>query len=79
MLDVVCRVEALVGTGAINVRECLELQPDSLIRLVQAAGADLRVLVQGVPVAVGEIVVDDETTSVRITAILPPPGAEAQS
>jgi flagellar motor switch/type III secretory pathway protein FliN len=37
------------------------------------------VLVQGVPVAVGEIVVDDETTSVRITAILPPPGAEAQS
>lgn len=79
MLDLRCRVEAIVGTGTISVRDCLELQPDSVIRLVQAVGSDLRVLVQGVPAAVGEIVIDEDATSIRITSVLPPPGAEAQS
>jgi flagellar motor switch protein FliN/FliY len=79
MLDVPCRVEVIVGTGSITVRECLQLQRDSVIRLEQAAGADLALLVEGVPAAAGEIVVDDDTTSVRISAILPTPSAEARA
>ena len=78
MLDVRCLVEVLVGTGSITVRDCLLLQRDSLIRLAQSAGSDLQLNVQGVPMARGEIVVDDETTTVRITEVLPPPHAEAQ-
>ena len=78
MLDVTCRVEVIVGTGSITVRDCLKLQRDSIVRLTQAAGSDLQVTVQGVPTATGEIVVDDDTTSVRISNVLPPPGAEAQ-
>ena len=78
MLDVTCRVEVLVGTGSITVRDCLKLQRDSIVRLTQAAGSDLQVTVQGVPTATGEIVIDDDTTSVRISNVLPPPGAEAQ-
>jgi flagellar motor switch protein FliN/FliY len=78
MLDVACRVEVIVGTGSITVRDCLKLERDSIIRLEQAAGSDLRVSVQDVPVATGEIVIDDDTTSVRIADVLPPPGAEAQ-
>jgi flagellar motor switch/type III secretory pathway protein FliN len=78
MLDVTCRVEVIVGTGSITVRDCLKLQRDSIVRLTQAAGSDLQVTVQGVPTATGEIVVDDDTTSVRISSVLPPPGAEAQ-
>lgn len=78
MLDVLCLVEVLVGTGSITVRDCLQLQRDSLIRLSQGAGADLQINVQGVPTARGEIVVDDETTTVRVTEVLPPPHAEAQ-
>jgi flagellar motor switch/type III secretory pathway protein FliN len=78
MLDVTCRVEVIVGTGSITVRDCLKLQRDSIVRLAQPAGSDLQVTVQGVPTATGEIVIDDDTTSVRISAVLPPPGAEAQ-
>ena len=74
MLDVPCQVDVIVGRGTITVRDCLKLQRDSIIRLDETAGADLRVEVQGVPTATGEIVVDDETTSVRITEILPPQG-----
>jgi flagellar motor switch/type III secretory pathway protein FliN len=78
MLDVTCRVEVIVGTGSITVRDCLKLQCDSVVRLAQPAGSDLQVTVQGVPTATGEIVIDDDTTSVRISSVLPPPGAEAQ-
>jgi flagellar motor switch/type III secretory pathway protein FliN len=76
MLDVPCQVDVIVGHGSITVRECLKLRRDSIIRLNQPAGADLQVRVHGIPAATGEIVVDDETTSVRISEILPPPGIE---
>jgi flagellar motor switch/type III secretory pathway protein FliN len=78
LLDVTCRVEVIVGTGSITVRDCLKLQRDSIIRLAQTAGSDLQVTVQGVPAATGEIVIDDDTTSVRIADVLPPPSAEVQ-
>ena len=79
MLDVPCSIEVIVGTGSITVRECLHLQRDSVIRLEQPAGADLVLLVEGVAAAAGEVVVDDDTTSVRISAILPTPSAEARA
>lgn len=76
MLDVRCQIEVVVGHGSITVRDCLKLQRDSVIRLREVAGADLMVHVQGLAAATGEIVVDDETTSVKITGILPPAGPE---
>jgi flagellar motor switch/type III secretory pathway protein FliN len=79
MLDVPCEVDVIVGHGSISVRDCLKLQRDSVIRLSKPAGSDLLVHIQGVAAATGEIVVDDETTSVRIAEILPPPGTEVQS
>ena len=77
LLDVPCQIDVIVGRGSITVRECLKLQRDSVIRLNEQAGEDLRVEVQGVAAATGEIVVDDETTTVRITEILPPKGDES--
>ena len=79
MLDVRCHVDVIVGHGSITVRDCLKLQRDSIIRLAKNAGADLLVQIQGVPAATGEIVIDDDTTSVRISEILPPPGTEVAS
>lgn len=78
MLDVRCQVEVIVGGGTITVRDCLKLQRDSIIRLRQNAGDDLCVQIQGIAAASGEIVVDDDTTSVKITEILSPPSLEAQ-
>jgi len=75
MLDVVCLVEVFLGTGSITVRDCLKLQRLSVIRLDQIAGADLDVRVHGVAVALGEAVIVDESTAVRITAVAPPVGS----
>jgi len=79
MLDVLCGLEVVVGTGTISVRECLKLQRHSVIRLAQQAGSDLLLQVRGIATAKGEVVVDDDSTSIRISEVLPPPGVEAQS
>ena len=71
--DVVCRVEVILGTGTISVRHCLSLKDGSIIPLEQIAGSDLQVTVNGVPVALGEVVIVDDSTAIRLTEILPPP------
>jgi|SRR5579885_3259343 flagellar motor switch protein FliN/FliY len=77
MHDVMCRVEVVLGTGSMTVRECLHLQPQSVIALRQSAGADLLVRVHGVTLAAGEVVIVDDSTAIRITEICPPPGSGA--
>jgi flagellar motor switch/type III secretory pathway protein FliN len=79
MLDVRCEVEIVVGTASITVLECLKLERNSVLRLAQAAGSDLQIRIQGILVATGEITVDDDTTSVKVSEVLPPPSAEARS
>lgn len=76
MFDVTCAVDVVVGTASISVRDCLKLRRNSVIRLRRQAGADLTVISQGVPIAVGEVIVDDERTAVRISVITAPPGSE---
>jgi flagellar motor switch protein FliN len=76
MLDVVCAVDVVLGTGTISVRDCLKLQPRSVIRLVQPSGADVDIRVHDVSVARGEIVIMDDSTAVRINEIVPSPSGE---
>jgi flagellar motor switch protein FliN/FliY len=75
VMDVACRVDVVLGTGSITVRDCLKLQRLSVIRLDQSAGSDLDVCVHGVPIVTGEVVIVDESTAIRVTAVTPPPGA----
>ena len=79
MLDVLCTVDVIVGTGSITVRDCLKLQRNSVIRLVQTAGSDLQLTVNGVAAASGEVVVYDDSTSLRITEVMTTPDAEARA
>jgi flagellar motor switch/type III secretory pathway protein FliN len=79
MLDVPCVVDVLLGTGRITVRDCLRLQRLSVIRLHQVAGSDLDVRVQDVSIAFGEAVIVDESTAVRISTIVAPPGVEGRA
>ena len=74
--DVVCDVHVVLGTGTLSVRECLELRRHSVMRLVQNAGADLQVVINGVLVAHGEVVIVDDSTAIRITEIAAPPSSE---
>ena len=75
--DVACRVDVVLGTASMSVRDCLRLQRDAVIRLTQSAGADLQVVVNGVAVALGEVVIIDNSTAVRVTDILSPPSNES--
>ena len=77
--DVVCNVDIVLGTGSITVRDCLHLRKHTVIRLAQAAGSDLQVLVNGIPVAQGELVIVDDSTAIRITDIVQPMDVEAHS
>ena len=65
--DVRLRVEVILGRGSMTLRTCLGLQRGSVVRLTQSAGQDLFVLVNDVPVARGEVVIIDDSVSLRLT------------
>jgi flagellar motor switch protein FliN len=75
--DVICRVEVMLGTAAISVRDCLSLRADTVVPLDKAAGLDMEVKVNGVLVAYGEVVILDESTAIRVTELAAPPSSEA--
>jgi len=75
-MDVPCRVEVMLGSARVKVRDCLQLGPDSIVPLDQAAGADLELRVSGMPVATAEVVVIDDRTGLRVSRILPPASSE---
>ncbi len=79
LYDVICQVDVVLGTSPISVRACLRLRKQSIVRLIQSAGADMQVKVNGVPLANGEVVIVDDSTAVRITDILAPPSSEGAS
>lgn len=75
--DVVCRVDVMLGAAAMSVRDCIALRRDSIVRLTKSAGGDMEVLVNGIPVAHGEVVIMDESTAIRVTELVAPPSSEA--
>jgi flagellar motor switch protein FliN/FliY len=76
--DLACPVTVQLGTGTVTVRRLLTLERNSVLRLSQAAGDELQVLVNGVLLAKAEVVIIEDATSVRITEILPSPESPAE-
>jgi flagellar motor switch protein FliN len=76
LLDVVCGLTVILGTGAVTVRRCLGLQRHSVLRLEQSAGEDLQVKVNGVTIARGEVVIVEDSTAIRVTEIPQPTNSE---
>ncbi|HEY7790164.1 MAG TPA: FliM/FliN family flagellar motor switch protein [Vicinamibacterales bacterium] len=76
--DLLCPVTVQLGTGTVTVRRLLTLERNSVLRLAQAAGDELHVLVNGVLLAKAEVVIIEDATSVRITEILPSPESPAE-
>jgi flagellar motor switch protein FliN/FliY len=74
--DVVCTVDVILGSATMSVRDCLRLQPDTIVRLAQSAGEDLVVQINGVAVARGEVMIVEDSTAVRVTDVVPPPSSE---
>ena len=75
MHDVRCPVAALIGTGSLTMRQCLELKPDSVVTLSQQPGDDLELRVNGVLIGHGEVVIFEDSTSIRVSRIAPADGS----
>ncbi len=65
--DVRMRLDVVLGRGTLSLRACLALQRGSVVPLTQSAGQDLFILVNDVPVARGEVVIIDDSVSLRLT------------
>ena len=76
LLDVLVPLEIVLGTGYLTVRECLALRRNSVVRVTQAAGADLQVSAAGITPARGEVVIVEDSTAIRITEIEGPAGQD---
>ncbi|MDP4094793.1 MAG: flagellar motor switch phosphatase FliY [Bacillota bacterium] len=72
IMDVPLQVTVELGRTHKLIREILEFGPGSIIELDKLAGEPVDILVNGKPIAKGEVVVIDESFGVRITDIIHP-------
>ncbi|MCD6364223.1 MAG: flagellar motor switch phosphatase FliY [Synergistetes bacterium] len=72
ILDVPLKVTVELGKTRMLIRDILNLGPGSIIELDKLAGEPVEILVNGKPIARGEVVVIDENFGVRITDIISP-------
>jgi flagellar motor switch protein FliN len=66
-LDVPLDVEVELDRRVLKLREILELEAGSIIKMNRSAGENLDVRVGGTLVGFGEIVVNEATTGIRLT------------
>lgn len=72
IMDVPLQVTVELGRTQKMIKEILEFSPGSIIELDKLAGDPVDILVNGKPIAKGEVVVIDESFGVRITDIIHP-------
>jgi flagellar motor switch protein FliN len=68
--DVPVELAVEIGRTTMTIRETLELAPGAIVSLNRLAGEPVDLLVNGRPLARGEVVVIDEEFGLRITEIL---------
>src|SRR4051794_41877361 len=68
--DVPVELAVEIGRTTMTIRETLELVPGAIVSLNRLAGEPVDLLVNGRPLARGEVVVIDEEFGLRITEIL---------
>jgi flagellar motor switch protein FliN/FliY len=77
--DVPVELAVEIGRTRMTIREALALGPGSIVTLDRLAGDPVDLLVNGKPIARGEVVVIDEEFGLRVTEVTSPnpggPGA----
>ena len=76
LYDVPVELAVEIGRTRMTIRETLALGPGSIVTLNRLAGEPVDLLVNGKPIARGEVVVLDEEFGLRVTEVLTT-GAEA--
>ena len=72
LLDVPLRVTVQLGATRMRVQDLLELGQGAVIELERLAGEPVDLLVNGRPVALGEIVVVNDRYAIRVVSIRSP-------
>jgi len=67
LADVAIEVEVELDRKQLTVREVLELESGSVLKMTRSAGENIDVLIGGSLVGFGEIVLVEDTVAVRIT------------
>jgi flagellar motor switch protein FliN len=68
--DVPVELAVEIGRARMTVGATLELRPGSIVVLDRMAGEPVDLLVNGTPIARGEVVVIDEEFALRVTEVL---------
>ena len=80
LYDVPVELAVEIGRTHMTIRETLALGPGSIVTLNRLAGEPVDLLVNGKPIARGEVVVIDEEFGLRVTEVVagePPPTPRA--
>jgi len=77
--DVPVELAVEIGRTRMTVGATLELRPGSIVVLDRVAGEPVDLLVNGTPIARGEVVVIDEEFGLRVTEVLGERAAAAES
>ena len=75
LYDVPVELAVEIGRTHMTIRETLALGPGSIVTLNRLAGEPVDLLVNGKPIARGEVVVIDEEFGLRVTEVLAPKSA----
>jgi flagellar motor switch protein FliN/FliY len=75
LYDVPVELAVEIGRTQMTIRETLALGPGSIVTLNRLAGEPVDLLVNGKPIARGEVVVLDEEFGLRVTEVLVAEGA----
>jgi flagellar motor switch protein FliN/FliY len=76
LYDVPVELAVEIGRTRMTIRETLALGPGSIVTLERLAGEPVDLLVNGKPIARGEVVVIDEEFGLRVTEVV---GADSQA
>ena len=77
LFDVPVELAVEIGRTRMTIRETLALGPGSIVTLNRLAGEPVDLLVNGKPIARGEVVVLDEEFGLRVTEVLVSDAASA--
>jgi flagellar motor switch protein FliN/FliY len=72
LYDVPVELAVEIGRTRMTIRETLALGPGSIVTLDRLAGEPVDLLVNGKPIARGEVVVIDEEFGLRVTEVTSP-------
>jgi flagellar motor switch protein FliN/FliY len=79
LYDVPVELAVEIGRTHMTIRETLALGPGSIVTLNKLAGEPVDLLVNGKPIARGEVVVIDEEFGLRVTEVVTSPNLDGRN